>query len=140
ADLARGRRVGCVMRGSGASAATLCWALNVPGDLSVIIQSQAETSFLVFRDIWLHDLSPQSCAPPRDWWSLEWVCGKLKGMPATKLDSQGDRFAPHACLAWHGGRYDAAPGKVIGATLLPLDPKGFKFSGERIRQEETIRQ
>ena len=142
ADLGRGRRVGCVQRGAGSSASTMCWALNTPGVLSIIVQSQQESSFLLFRDLMEDPMAPNpfGCPLPKDWWDMGWVCGKMVGQSSTTLDSRGDRFAPHACLACHGGRYDVATGKVIGATLLPLDPKGFKFSGDRSSQEETIRQ
>jgi len=46
-------------------------------------------------------------------------------MPSVELDSQGERFLPHACLACHGGRFDSQSGRVSGASPLALDPRGL---------------
>jgi hypothetical protein len=64
------------------------------------------------------------------------------------LDSEGPKHQPHACLACHGGYYDASSGRVQGATLLPIDPASIAFPttqpGDRVQyerpfQEENIR-
>jgi len=44
----------------------------------------------------------------------------------TTLDSQGRKNVPHACLSCHGGYYDAASRRVVGASLLPLIPARSK--------------
>jgi hypothetical protein len=139
-DLGFGRRIGCVARGTGASAATLCWAMSSPrAALSVIIQTAQETSFLVFKES--VDQKETRCPWPSKSWESR-VCGHLLGVPSTQLDSQGDRYVPHACLSCHGGQFDPATGKVTGASLLPLDPRGFTWVNTygRTGQEETIRQ
>jgi hypothetical protein len=121
----------------------MCWAASSPGVLSIIVQRQLETSFLLFKDTPYTRVSGTDCPEPPRWWaefSSAMPCGKLLGVASTDLDSQGPRFAPHGCISCHGGKFDPATGKVTGATLLPLDPRGFTFPNGRAAQEETIRQ
>ena len=62
--------------------------------------------------------------------------------PDITLDSQGAKFAPHACLACHGGVYDTTTQRVQGASLQPIDPSQMSFNGGpagRAAQEEAIR-
>jgi hypothetical protein len=86
---------------------TLCYSKSSDQKLSVIVM-QAQlgvTWFLTFTapspsaDIFNYHLSDQ-----------------------VTLDSEGQKFAPHACLACHGGQYDTPTGLVMGSTFLPLDP------------------
>lgn len=130
ADMGQDRIVGCASRGSGAGASTMCWAGNAlhhgdAGSLTVIVQTWEETHFLRFS-------GDGSCAG----------CRPLMGEPRIVLDSKGPRMLPHACLACHGGRFDPQTGKVTGASLLPLDPRGFSFqySDGKSRASEAIRQ
>ena len=69
-------------------------------------------------------------------------------LPGVALDTEGPKFAPHTCLACHGGRYNVATNRVEGASLLPLDPGllafGRSYPGDRTYydrrgQEESIR-
>jgi hypothetical protein len=46
----------------------------------------------------------------------------------SKLDSQGQKFAPHVCLSCHGGRFNPADNSVIDGRLLPIDPSRVVFS------------
>jgi hypothetical protein len=55
------------------------------------------------------------------------------------FDSEGPKFAPHACLACHGGRYDPTTGLVQGASLLPIDPGLVDLGADRAAAEEPIR-
>ena len=139
ADLDRGRKVGCLARGQGASAATLCWAVSWTdpaltlgnkghGPLSVIIQTTQGTSFLMFDET----LASRPGVGPAE--------PKLVASTSGTFDSQGKRFLPHVCLSCHGGRFEPTTGLVTGATLLPLDPRGFWFVSGRPTQEENIRQ
>ena len=62
---------------------------------------------------------------------------------ATVFDLEGPKNLPHSCLACHGGRYDAIAHKVIGASLIPLDPGVLVFSASGSLtpdQEESVRQ
>jgi hypothetical protein len=61
----------------------------------------------------------------------------------TLIDTEGQKFAPHTCLACHGGTYDATTKRVQGASFLPLDPWMFVYKGGpsgRAAQEDKIRQ
>jgi hypothetical protein len=127
ADLALHRRVGCFLRGTPPNAATLCWALSrKPGEppppglgenlaqrgssLNIIIKEPNGTHFLAFREV-------QDPSSPTGW--------KMAGLPSVELDSQGERFLPHACLSCHGGRFDQQTGRVTDASFLALDPRGL---------------
>ncbi len=138
ADLDRGRKVGCLLRGQGPAAATLCWAVSWTdpalttsnqghGPLSVIIQTARGTSFLMFDEARVNRPGVGAAEP------------KLVASTTGTFDSQGRRFLPHVCLSCHGGRFDPATGQVTGASLLPLDPRGFWFVGGRSYQEENVR-
>ena len=62
---------------------------------------------------------------------------------STVFDLEGPKNLPHACLACHGGHYDPIAHKVIGASLIPLDPSVLVFSasgGLTPDQEESVRQ
>src|SRR5262249_45022096 len=87
-----------------------------------------------------------------DWDSIDWWAGGLAGEPVALgtvlVDSEGQKYAPHVCLACHGGVFDPTTSRVQGASLLPLDPNVLAFgvtqAGDRTRyerpyQEENIR-
>jgi hypothetical protein len=69
------------------------------------------------------------------------VYGKPKS--ESVFDVEGPKRVPDACLACHGGRYDASTRRVVDASLIPLDPSVLVFSGQagktRQDQEESIR-
>ena len=59
-----------------------------------------------------------------------------------KFDTEGEKLAPHSCLACHGGHFDPSTSRVVGASMLPLDPLQLVFAGGsagRAAQEESIR-
>jgi hypothetical protein len=62
-------------------------------------------------------------------------------MTTVKLDTEGPKFLPFACISCHGGTYNAATRKVDGASFLPLDPGllSFASSADQAAQEEKIR-
>jgi len=77
--------------------------------------------------------------PATDNWGKDWQVS-----PTTILDSEGPKYTPHACLACHGGTYDANSGKLKpGASFLPIDPGLVVFGSQapydRASQEESIR-
>ena len=155
-DLGVSRRVNCSPPSGGS---TVCWAASYhpsggagtgyakPKSLSVIIMANDSAFF----GSWEWDgtaLEPQY--PPRtssvnfglDVEHYYAENGSLRTGAA--LDSQGRKGVPHACLSCHGGRYDAATGKVIGASLLPLVPARYPRSslstgGANSAQEEMRR-
>lgn len=61
--------------------------------------------------------------------------------PTVALDTEGDKYLPHVCLACHGGTYNPATRKVDGASFLPIDPglQVFSSPAEKTRQEFSIR-
>jgi hypothetical protein len=149
ADLYRGRRVGCVQRGTGAASSTFCWASTAPHDALAIFGgadpvsldpvNDARVSFSAqtrYDNVSVIVQTPQEThflvlgGRPCRFVGSGYDCtnGGLRGKPDIHLDSQGPRSVPHVCLACHGGRFDPATGRVTGATLLALDPSGFGFS------------
>jgi hypothetical protein len=110
---------------------TLCYALSGDHGLSVIVKRLNESWFFSYTE-----------PPPRPYEGQGVFDYKL--VDRVVLDSEGPKFAPHACLACHGGSYDSQTGKVTGSTLLPLDPNRLVFSNEpgktRAEQEDKIRQ
>jgi len=58
-----------------------------------------------------------------------------------KLDTEGPKFLPFACISCHGGTYNATTRKIDGASFLPLDPGllSFASSADQAAQEEKIR-
>ena len=154
ADLYRHRTVGCVTRGTGPSAATLCWAMNHGGpdlgnpnplldsflgslpsfsrtnSVSIIIHTAQDTKFFSYG------LSYEGCDGVVD---VSERRGCMRANATTKIETKDQRFLPHACLSCHGGRYEPNSGKVTGATLLALDPRGFHHQGGRSYIEEPVR-
>ena len=57
------------------------------------------------------------------------------------LDTEGQKYLPHACLSCHGGKYNTTTYKVDGASFLPLDPDLLAFSSpaEKGAQQEKMR-
>jgi hypothetical protein len=62
-------------------------------------------------------------------------------LPTVRLDTEGPKFVPFACISCHGGTYNAATRKVDGSSLLPLDPGllSFASASDKAAQEEKIR-
>ena len=62
-------------------------------------------------------------------------------LPTVRLDTEGPKFVPFACISCHGGTYNTATRKVDGSSLLPLDPGllSFASAGDKAAQEEKIR-
>lgn len=72
-------------------------------------------------------------------------------IPAVPLDSEGEKYLPHMCLACHGGDATVLPMapadpttvEVDGANFLPFDPFSFKYSEQagftQADQEESLR-
>ncbi len=73
---------------------------------------------------------------------MDWGAGWLLSTTTT-LDSEGAKYTPHACLACHGGTFNATTGKVTGASLLPIDPGQVVFGNtsgsNRAANEERVR-
>ena len=44
------------------------------------------------------------------------------------LDSEGEKYLPHLCLACHGGTYNSTSNSVSGAQFLPWDLESFTYS------------
>jgi hypothetical protein len=61
--------------------------------------------------------------------------------PTVKLDTEGPKYVPFACISCHGGTYNASTRKVDGASFLPLDPNLLSFASpaDQAAQEEKIR-
>jgi hypothetical protein len=61
--------------------------------------------------------------------------------PTVTLDTQGEKYLPHACLSCHGGTYNPVTHKVDGASFLPIDPDLQLFSSpaEKSAQQFKIR-
>lgn len=147
ADLGSSREVGCVQKCVGVSTQTLCWARTDLDRVSVIVHTQQETQFLMFYDLMEQDWGGgfSKCPVPRDVW--DWQCGRLFHAQSMVFDKNSYdvakryRYAPHACLSCHGGKFDPSTGKVTGASLLPLDPRGFTYPYQKNRAdyEEDIR-
>ena len=140
-DLGVARRVNCSPRSWGT---TVCWApsyhFDAPGDLppaegsekpkslSLIIMADDSVFFGLWE--WSGPILPtaSNAAPATINFGLDVehhhaVKGSLSS--GLQFDSQGRKGVPHACLSCHGGRYDAATGKVVGASLLPLVPSRY---------------
>lgn len=79
---------------------------------------------------------------PLDTADPNWASGWLISATTT-LDSEGAKYTPHACLACHGGAFNATTGKVTGASLLPIDPGQVVFGNtsgsNRAANEERVR-
>ncbi len=62
-------------------------------------------------------------------------------LTTVKLDTEGPKFVPFACISCHGGTYNATTRKVDGASFLPLDPGLLSFASpaDQSAQEEKIR-
>jgi hypothetical protein len=67
--------------------------------------------------------------------------GDFTLLPTVKLDTEGPKIVPFACISCHGGTYNATTRRVDGASFLPLDPGMLSFSSpsEQAAQEEKIR-
>jgi hypothetical protein len=93
---------------------TVCYSNSADHGLTVIVQQSDSTWFLTFA----------SSGPMGE--VLNWgggagvpISSNYKLTTQVTLDSEGPKYAPHACLACHGGKFNG--GRVTGATLLPLD-------------------
>lgn len=62
-------------------------------------------------------------------------------VPTVRLDTEGPKFVPFACISCHGGTYNATTRKVDNSSLLPLDPGllSFASASDKAAQEEKIR-
>ena len=62
-------------------------------------------------------------------------------LTTVKLDTEGPKFVPFACISCHGGTYNATTRKVDGSSFLPLDPGllSFASAADQSAQEEKIR-
>lgn len=64
-------------------------------------------------------------------------------VPNVALDREGPKFAPHMCLACHGGTYDEPTHTVRGASFLPFDVYNFLYHEipgfRRVDQEVKFR-
>jgi hypothetical protein len=67
--------------------------------------------------------------------------GKYPLLSSVRLDSEGPKLVPFACIACHGGTYNASTRKVDGSSFLPLDPNLLSFASpsDQAAQEEKIR-
>jgi hypothetical protein len=125
-DLGSPRETTCFFGGAmPGGGALICYA-NTGNAVSLIVMSKEGARFATFER-----------AKGDDAYSNAWA-GATPIASAT-FDTEGPKFAPHACLACHGGTYDAATGLVQGATLLPIDPGLVQISGDRNAAEEKIR-
>lgn len=67
--------------------------------------------------------------------------GDFTLLPTVKLDTEGPKIVPFACISCHGGTYNPSTRRVDGASFLPLDPGllSFASASEQSAQEEKIR-
>jgi hypothetical protein len=144
-DLGFGRMVHCAQKGSGSSLMTLCWALTHGADpgtpgfndpaanlsaahteaahrgTTAIFQDKAGLSFFAFNTGFQGS-----------------IYSEAQPIPSVKLDTEGPKNVPHACLACHGGRLNPKTNRVEGATFLPIEPKSIVIS-RTPADEESIR-
>jgi hypothetical protein len=70
----------------------------------------------------------------------QWSSYRPSWLTVSRLDSEGTKPTPQACLACHGGRWNPITKVVTGATMLPIDPSNLEFApGTRAQNEEAIR-
>jgi hypothetical protein len=145
-DLGVGRRAACAqeMKGSpNAGLKTVCYAtahgptpgtagFNDPNTIShpqegvgsdfilsmVIIKDSSGTTFLALSS-----------------------AGDFTLLPTVRLDTEGPKIVPFACISCHGGTYNTSTRRVDGASFLPLDPGllSFASASDQAAQEEKIR-
>jgi hypothetical protein len=67
--------------------------------------------------------------------------GNFTLLPTVRLDTEGPKIVPFACISCHGGTYNATTRRVDGASFLPLDPGLLSFASpaDQAAQEEKIR-
>lgn len=67
--------------------------------------------------------------------------GDFTLLPTVRLDTEGPKIVPFACISCHGGTYNPSTRRVDGASFLPLDPGllSFASASEKAAQEEKIR-
>jgi hypothetical protein len=119
------------------------WGIQ-PRSATIIIKDKLGSIFLAMTTgTW--DLNERG-QPIGLWWP-SWVTSPQL-VPSLVMDSEGAKFVPHTCIACHGGQYNAPTKRVVGASLLPLDPGSLVFGtsqsgdrdgSERLYQEERIR-
>ncbi|MEO6525905.1 MAG: hypothetical protein ABIP93_04720 [Gemmatimonadaceae bacterium] len=152
-DLGFGRRTSCAQGDTGPPGflTTICWATSHgPGageagfaDPTVITQAATQSNLIRTTTVIIKDATGMRFrvfGPPTGG-------GGYDAEPSAPsnfilLDSEGKKFAPNACMACHGGTYDTATKRVLGASLLPLNPSELVFAGGpsgRAAQEESIR-
>ncbi|MDP2326440.1 MAG: hypothetical protein Q8N51_20785, partial [Gammaproteobacteria bacterium] len=159
-DLGVARRVNCSPRSAGT---TVCWASSYhmggdptfppgvatvrPRSLNIIIMGDDGSAFFGTWEWWGEALPTPYGTQPRTVNSgldvEHYYAVQADLVTGATLDSQGRKGVPHACLSCHGGRYDAATGKVLGASLLPLVPArythGRLFSASDVAPQESVR-
>jgi hypothetical protein len=159
-DLGMARRVNCSPRSLGT---TVCWATSYhmgdptyppgiatvkPRSLNIIIMGDDGSSYFATWE-WGGSVleTAYGVHPQTQNFGLDvehYYAEQASLVTGATLDSQGRKGVPHACLSCHGGRYDAATGKVIGASLLPLVPARYtrgpiKSASEEAPQESVRR-
>ena len=152
-DLGFGRRTSCAQGDAGPPGflTTICWATShgpgagEPGfaDPAVITTAAAQSDRIRTTTVIIKDATGMRFrvfGPPTG------GSGYDEGPSAPShfilLDGEGKKFAPQACTACHGGSYDATSKRVIGASLLPLNPSELAYAGGsagRAAQEDSIR-
>ncbi|HEX6822715.1 MAG TPA: hypothetical protein VF123_11710 [Candidatus Sulfotelmatobacter sp.] len=103
---------------------TLCYSNSGNHGLTVIVKDSGSAWFLTFA--WKDNAGTNLPNPAKEvvnWFGLQTLGVPLQSnyilTTQVTLDSEGPKYAPHACLSCHGGKL--AGGWVSGATLLPLD-------------------
>jgi hypothetical protein len=116
-ELGKSRSTVCPIYG----ARTVCWSVTEGRTVSLIVKDLDVMTFLQFES---------DNGPP-------YVYGdNMRLTDRATFDSEGPKFVPHVCLSCHGGRYDPNTKKVVGASLLPLDPGLLQIAPG---QEENVR-
>lgn len=98
-----------------AAGRTLCYANDSHHGLTVIVRQGASSWFMTFASKWPGSQVLENGGPGGD----TEVTSDYKLTTGFNVDSEGEKHAPYACVACHGGRVNAG-GPVTGATLLPL--------------------
>jgi hypothetical protein len=127
-ELGSTRKTACYRAaGKGTGGAIICHSESSKG-VSLIIMNSQGARFANF-----------TMRPDEGYGGWTWG-GSFELSTSVSFDSEGPKFAPHSCLACHGGRYDPSTGLVQGASLLPIDPGLVDLGANRAAAEEPIRQ
>jgi hypothetical protein len=111
-----GERVSRCFAAEDGSGRLICYANTSDHGLTLIIRQVPFTWFLSF------DGPPSTQSEVFGMASETDVDSSYRLALTSHFDSEGSKFAPHTCIACHGGQFDRATGKITGATLLPIDP------------------